>query len=865
MASTAPPPDPSSSYVPPNQQRDRTMSLGDNALAAQPSSSGGAESAAASSNGASSGPGAGAPAAKQPAPSERSDVSKEVEEVLMSDYGITTMLNRLKQSVASAKEFALFLKKRSQLEEEHANGMKKLCQMSNNTMRRPEHRQGTWAQAYEDTMIIHERMCDNSLQFSASLHHMQEDLIEMAAIAEKSRKGWKQNGLTAEQRIQELDAMMRKSKAKYDSLAEEYDRVRTGDARPGGKGFFKSAKSAAQQEEDLLRKVQAADQDYRSRIDALRNERSAVKSSTRPDAVKALQDLARECDAGLALQMQKFASFNEKLLLSNGLTISPMKTHGAMPHPSGVQKSLKDIAGSVNNEKDANDFIVAQYMMMPPRTPELKYERNPVLNPQPSSVSMYPGQSQGQHPVQHPGTPMGQQPMGQQSMGQQSMVPIGGPQQHQQMPKPGGSMMPAQSMRPGMGGPGMGVGSVQSPGGAPSSGSPIGGQGPMGPPSSSHGYGHGAMQPMPGIPHQLPGSSSQPQAGPPQQHERSFSQGSILSQNRPSTQQQYPSRNSAGPGPRFNGTPMGGSQGPPQLGSLPFQTAGQSQSTRPQPQPAQGSFQGQGQQQSPPPQQLLGQQQRAPSAQHPSPPPQGMGQPHQPLTSNPQAGPPSAQAAARSVSPPSTQMSPPSRPVFGVSLEKLYERDGVPVPMIVYRCIQAIDLYGLNVEGIYRLSSSQTQIQRLRALFDTAGADGNAPDTDFRNPENFFHDVNSVAGLLKQFFRDLPDPLLGKAMHNDFIEAAKQEDAIIRRDLLHAIINSLPDPNYATLKALALHLYRVMDNSAVNRMSSQNLAIVFGPTLLGSSPDAGNIADAAWHSRVIDTILQNTYQIFDED
>jgi hypothetical protein len=45
---------------------------------------------------------------------------------------------------------------------------------------------------------------------------------------------------------------------------------------------------------------------------------------------------------------------------------------------------------------------------------------------------------------------------------------------------------------------------------------------------------------------------------------------------------------------------------------------------------------------------------------------------------------------------------------------------------------------------------------------------------DFRNPENFFHDVNSVAGLLKQFLRDLPDPLLTREHYTEFIEAASE-------------------------------------------------------------------------------------------
>lgn len=92
----------------------------------------------------------------------------------------------------------------------------------------------------------------------------------------------------------------------------------------------------------------------------------------------------------------------------------------------------------------------------------------------------------------------------------------------------------------------------------------------------------------------------------------------------------------------------------------------------------------------------------------------------------------------------------------------------------------------------------------------------------------------------------------------------EHEDDTVRRDSLHAIINSLPDPNYATLRAVSLHLFRVVENSATNRMTSQNLAIVFGPTLMGGSTH-GNISDAGYQCKVVDTILQNTYQIFDDD
>lgn len=283
------------------------------------------------------------------------------------------MLVRLKQSIASAKEFGLFLKKRSMLEDEHANGLKKLCKMSQDSLQRTEHLGGSFSKAYNEMMFVHERMADNGMQFAGALLQMHEDLLELAAVAEKSRKGWKQTGLLAEQRVADLESAMRKSKAKYDALADEYDRVRTGDGGKSGKMFgFKGPKSAAQHEEDLLRKVQGQDQDYKAKVETVRTERGELLTKTRPETVKALQDITKECDSGLTMQLQKFASFNEKLLLSNGLSISPLK-----PGP-GEARSLRESILAVDNEKDLNDFILGHMSKMPPRQNEPTYERNSV-------------------------------------------------------------------------------------------------------------------------------------------------------------------------------------------------------------------------------------------------------------------------------------------------------------------------------------------------------------------------------------------------------------------------------------------------------------------------------------------------------
>lgn len=92
---------------------------------------------------------------------------------------------------------------------------------------------------------------------------------------------------------------------------------------------------------------------------------------------------------------------------------------------------------------------------------------------------------------------------------------------------------------------------------------------------------------------------------------------------------------------------------------------------------------------------------------------------------------PSAQTAAPLYSQPPTPIGmgalqnnnsstslPALRPVFGLSLEDLLKRDGSAIPFVVYQCIQAVDLYGLEVEGIYRLSGSSAHVSKLRSIFD---------------------------------------------------------------------------------------------------------------------------------------------------
>jgi hypothetical protein len=203
------------------------------------------------------------------------------------------------------QDFATFLRKRASIEDEHAQGLKKLARGIHESASRADHRQGTFSRSYDEINKIHDRMADHGLQFAAALIQMSEELNDAAMNMERGRKHWKQHGLAAEKRVLDAENLADKAKTKYETLAEQYDRAKTGDRVPGKFGL-KGPKSAAQQEEDLLRKLQLADSDYATKVQAAQAQRQELIATLRPQAVQALVDSISEGDASLSLQMHKF-------------------------------------------------------------------------------------------------------------------------------------------------------------------------------------------------------------------------------------------------------------------------------------------------------------------------------------------------------------------------------------------------------------------------------------------------------------------------------------------------------------------------------------------------------------------------------
>ncbi|KAI0072664.1 RhoGAP-domain-containing protein [Panus rudis PR-1116 ss-1] len=165
------------------------------------------------------------------------------------------------------------------------------------------------------------------------------------------------------------------------------------------------------------------------------------------------------------------------------------------------------------------------------------------------------------------------------------------------------------------------------------------------------------------------------------------------------------------------------------------------------------------------------------------------------------------------------------------------------IPVIVEKCIDAVDLLGmfllgcmydthphmrfvgLEYEGIYRKTGGSKLSKVITQLFER----GDYASFDLRDTERF-NDINSITSVLKTYFRALPDPLLTFALHDKFIAAANCKDPAMKNSMLSELINQLPREHYHTTKALMLHLHRVCQKSETNLMHARNLGVVFGRT-----------------------------------
>ncbi|XP_049609625.1 rho GTPase-activating protein 6 isoform X1 [Syngnathus scovelli] len=163
-----------------------------------------------------------------------------------------------------------------------------------------------------------------------------------------------------------------------------------------------------------------------------------------------------------------------------------------------------------------------------------------------------------------------------------------------------------------------------------------------------------------------------------------------------------------------------------------------------------------------------------------------------------------------------------------LSLNPIYRQ----VPRVVDSCCQHIEKYGLQTVGIFRVGSSKKRVRQLREEFDR-GVDVHLDEE---------HSVHDVAALLKEFLRDMPDPLLTKELYTAFINTTLL-DPDEQQSVMQLLVYLLPASNSDTLHRLLEFLSTVADHAhdrqdkdkqeiTGNKMTSLNLATIFGPNLL---------------------------------
>lgn len=104
--------------------------------------------------------------------------------------------------------------------------------------------------------------------------------------------------------------------------------------------------------------------------------------------------------------------------------------------------------------------------------------------------------------------------------------------------------------------------------------------------------------------------------------------------------------------------------------------------------------------------------------------------------------------------------------LFGGSLEEYLEDTNLDIPTILKSCVRVINLFGLHHHGIFRVSGSQVEINNMKEAFEK-GDDPLAYTTDAS-------DINSVAGVLKLYFRELREPLFPIQYFDQFMELARK-------------------------------------------------------------------------------------------
>ncbi|RFU72011.1 rho gtpase activator rga [Trichoderma arundinaceum] len=198
---------------------------------------------------------------------------------------------------------------------------------------------------------------------------------------------------------------------------------------------------------------------------------------------------------------------------------------------------------------------------------------------------------------------------------------------------------------------------------------------------------------------------------------------------------------------------------------------------------------------------------------------------------------------------------PPST-LFGSELADRCEFEHRQIPSVVTRCIEEVELRGMDQEGIYRKTGGNSQINMIKEGFDKS------ENYDISDPDL---DITAVTSVLKQYFRKLPNPLLTFDVYEKVLESNAVTDEAERCSFLHKVFTSMPPAHRDCLEFLMFHLHRVAIREPENLMSPKNLAVVFAPTIMRDLSIEREMTDMHAKNIAVQFVIENTHKIFEDE
>ncbi|KAM9289806.1 rho GTPase-activating protein 11A [Cariama cristata] len=191
--------------------------------------------------------------------------------------------------------------------------------------------------------------------------------------------------------------------------------------------------------------------------------------------------------------------------------------------------------------------------------------------------------------------------------------------------------------------------------------------------------------------------------------------------------------------------------------------------------------------------------------------------------------------------------------IFGVSFHAL-PQSLVPeygyIPSFLVDTCEYLEEH-IHTEGLFRKSGSLVRLKALKSKVDQG--------------ENCLSAALpcDVAGLLKQFFRELPEPILPPHLQEGLFKAQQLGNEKKTATMLLSCL--MADRTIEALRYFFNFLRAVSLRSSENRMDSSNLAVIFAPNLLHSNENekmsAGTEKKIRLQAAVVQTLIDHAAEI----